>query len=223
MFYTRAIVHGVANHTPTTALHLSFWNMPTPGKTQMVLRSLQRSVRTSSLWNWNATFFLSTKDVMLIFQKSKKQHTQAGKSWQVNLCTLKANPAILIHPFTTMRGCSLPFVNLCFQPFRLTGKAHRSLLDAAFSFLHHLSIILHATAHKKDEQLGSSPHYSICVTACSSRRGAKQLIRFSNGSMFIAAAFENQRSGILTWPARSSFRKGLAPALPEWSDSLLIF
>jgi hypothetical protein len=40
--------------------------------------------------------------------------------------------------------------------------------------------------------------------------------------MFIAAAFEIQRPRILTWPARSSFSKGMAQALPEWSDSLLI-
>jgi len=59
------------------------------------------------------------------------------------------------------------------------------------------------------------------VTACSSR-GAKQLIRFSDGSMFTAAAFENHRTRDSTWPARSSFSKGMAPALPEWSDNLLI-
>jgi len=70
------------------------------------------------------------------------------------------------HPNPPLQQCAVVHFLLSifafFQPFRLTGKAHRSLSDAAFSFLHHLSIIIHATAHKKDEQLGSSPHHSIC-------------------------------------------------------------
>jgi len=124
MLYTKSNSTGVANHTNNSyapflleCLHLENPNGP----------SLQRSVRTSSLWYWNATFFLSTKEVMwYYFRKAKKQH-YTGKSWQVNLCTLKANPAILIHPYNNARlftsFCqSLLSFNPSDSPAKLTGR-----------------------------------------------------------------------------------------------------
>jgi len=187
MLYTRAIVLGVANHTNNSfapflleCLHLENPNGP----------SLQRSVRTSSL---SPFFFCQQKEV------SEKQKSSIHRQVMASeLVHAKSQPCHPNPPFTTMRGCSLPFVNLCFQPFRLSATK----LTGRYQTPHFPSCTIFQSYYmpqltRKMNNLAAVPTIAS-VTACSSRRGAKQLIKFSNGSMFIAAAFEIQRPRILT-------------------------
>lgn len=111
----------------------------------------------------------------------------------MNLCTLKANPAILIPSLNSTHSFTSFPQSLLSTTSNSLAKLTSRYRTPNFPFFPASSFNYMCPTHKIGEQ---NVPTIVSVTACSSG-GAKEPIRFSNGSMLVIAAFKDHRTEFL--------------------------